>query len=145
MMDFRPLLSQPVFALLGAAGQLGIFATLILATLVGFPLNQAASIAVIGAIDGPTSICVSSLLAPELLAPDRGDGILVHEPGPDYSTAYHAAADDPGGETHPDGIRTASGPAVGGHSVSDRRNDLGRRRGPRVGSPSSQPSCSAAF
>ena len=69
MMDFRPLLSQPIFALLGAAGQLGIFATLILATLVGFPLNQAASIAVIGAIDGPTSIYVSSLLAPELLAP----------------------------------------------------------------------------
>ncbi|MEE2637319.1 MAG: sodium ion-translocating decarboxylase subunit beta [Acidobacteriota bacterium] len=69
MMDFRPLLSQPVFALLGAAGQLGIFATLILATVVGFPLNQAASIAVIGAIDGPTSIYVSSLLAPELLAP----------------------------------------------------------------------------
>ena len=69
MMDFRPLLSQPLFALLGAAGQLGIFATLILATLLGFPLNQAASIAVIGAIDGPTSIYVSSLLAPELLAP----------------------------------------------------------------------------
>ena len=69
MMDFRPLLSQPIFALLGAAGQLGIFATLILATVVGFPLNQAASIAVIGAIDGPTSIYVSSLLAPELLAP----------------------------------------------------------------------------
>ena len=69
MMDFRPLLSQPLFALLGAAGQLGIFATLILATLLGCPLNQAASIAVIGAIDGPTSIYVSSLLAPELLAP----------------------------------------------------------------------------
>ena len=68
MMDFRPLLAQPLFALLGAAGQLGIFATLILATLLGFPLNQAASIAVIGAIDGPTSIYVSSLLAPELLA-----------------------------------------------------------------------------
>ena len=69
MMDFRPLLSQPIFALLGAAGQLGIFATLLLATAIGFPLNQAASIAVIGAIDGPTSIYVSSLLAPELLAP----------------------------------------------------------------------------
>ena len=69
MMDFRPLLSQPIFAILGAAGQLGIFATLILATLLDFPLNQAASIAVIGAIDGPTSIYVSSLLAPELLAP----------------------------------------------------------------------------
>ncbi|MCH7747203.1 MAG: sodium ion-translocating decarboxylase subunit beta [Acidobacteria bacterium] len=69
MMDFRPLLSQPIFAVLGAAGQLGIFATLILATVVGFPLNQAASIAIIGAIDGPTSIYVSSILAPELLAP----------------------------------------------------------------------------
>ena len=67
MMDFRPLLSQPIFAILGAAGQLGIFATLILATIIGFPLNEAASIAVIGAIDGPTSIYVSSLLAPELL------------------------------------------------------------------------------
>ncbi|MDG2480705.1 MAG: sodium ion-translocating decarboxylase subunit beta [Alphaproteobacteria bacterium] len=67
MMDFRPLLSQPYFAILGAAGQLGIFATLILATLVGFPLPEAASIAVIGAIDGPTSIYVSSLLAPQLL------------------------------------------------------------------------------
>lgn len=69
LMDFRPLLSQPIFALMGAAGQLGIFATLILATALHFPLNQAASIAIIGAIDGPTSIYVSSLLAPELLAP----------------------------------------------------------------------------
>ena len=67
MMDFRPLLSQPIFAVLGAAGQLGIFATLIPGTLVGFPLNEAASIAVISAIDGPTSIYVSSLLAPRLL------------------------------------------------------------------------------
>jgi oxaloacetate decarboxylase beta subunit len=56
-------------ALLGAAGQFGIFATLILATLLGFPLNEAASIGVIGAIDGPTSIYVSSKLAPNLLAP----------------------------------------------------------------------------
>ena len=69
LMDFRPLLSQPIFALMGAAGQLGIFATLILATWLGFPLNQASSIAIIGAIDGPTSIYVTSLLAPELLAP----------------------------------------------------------------------------
>jgi oxaloacetate decarboxylase beta subunit len=69
LMDFRPLLSQPIFALMGAAGQFGIFATLIFATWVGFPLNQASSIAMIGAIDGPTSIYVSTLLAPELLAP----------------------------------------------------------------------------
>jgi oxaloacetate decarboxylase beta subunit len=56
-------------ALLGAAGQFGIFGTLILATLLGFPLNEAASIGVIGAIDGPTSIFVASKLAPNLLAP----------------------------------------------------------------------------
>jgi oxaloacetate decarboxylase beta subunit len=69
MIDFSPLLAQPRMALLGAAGQFGIFGTLILATLLGFPLNEAASIGVIGAIDGPTSIYVSSKLAPNLLAP----------------------------------------------------------------------------
>lgn len=69
MMDFSPLLAQPRMALLGAAGQFGIFGTLILAILLGFPLNEAASIGVIGAIDGPTSIFVASKLAPELLAP----------------------------------------------------------------------------
>jgi len=69
MIDFSPLLSQPRMVLLGAAGQFGIFGTLILATLMGFPLNEAASIGVIGAIDGPTSIFVASKLAPRLLAP----------------------------------------------------------------------------
>ncbi len=69
MIDFSPLLAQPRMALLGAAGQFGIFGTLILAILLGFPLNQAASIGVIGAIDGPTSIFVATKLAPELLAP----------------------------------------------------------------------------
>ena len=69
MIDFRPLIAMPKMALLGAAGQFGIYATLLLAILLGFPLNQAASIGVIGAIDGPTSIFVTSKLAPELLAP----------------------------------------------------------------------------
>jgi oxaloacetate decarboxylase beta subunit len=69
MIDFGPLLAQPRMALLGAAGQFGIFGTLILAVLIGFPLNQAASIGVIGAIDGPTSIFVATKLAPEILAP----------------------------------------------------------------------------
>ena len=69
MIDFSPLLAQPRMALLGAAGQFGIFGTLILAIALGFPLNQAASIGVIGAIDGPTSIYVASKLSPELLAP----------------------------------------------------------------------------
>ncbi len=69
MIDFSPLLAQPHMALLGAAGQFGIFGTLTLAIALGFPLNQAASIGVIGAIDGPTSIFVTAKLAPELLAP----------------------------------------------------------------------------
>jgi len=69
MTDFGPLLENPRLMLLGAAGQFGIFATLMLALALGFSLNQAASIGIIGAIDGPTSIYVSSRLAPELLGP----------------------------------------------------------------------------
>jgi oxaloacetate decarboxylase beta subunit len=67
--DFGPLLENPKLALLGAAGQFGIFGTLLLALLLGFDMNEAASIGIIGAIDGPTSIYVSGLLAPHLLGP----------------------------------------------------------------------------
>lgn len=67
MTDFGPLLENPRMALLGAAGQLGIFTTLLLALAIGFPLKEAASIGIIGAIDGPTAIYVSSKLAPHLL------------------------------------------------------------------------------
>ena len=67
MTDFSPLLGNPRMALLGAAGQLGIYVTLMLALLLGFPMNQAASIGIIGAIDGPTAIYVTNKLAPELL------------------------------------------------------------------------------
>ncbi len=69
MTDFGPLLENPRMMLLGAAGQFGIFATLMLALALGFELNEAASIGIIGAIDGPTSIYVSNLLAPHLLGP----------------------------------------------------------------------------
>ena len=62
--DFGPLLENPRLVLLGAAGQFGIFMTLILALLMGFTPPEAASIGIIGAIDGPTSIYVSGLLAP---------------------------------------------------------------------------------
>ena len=67
--DFGPLLENPKFVLLGAAGQFGIFLTLILALLLGFTQKEAASIGIIGAIDGPTSIYVSGLLAPHMLGP----------------------------------------------------------------------------
>lgn len=69
MTDFGPLLENPKMVLLGAAGQFGIFLTLLLALALGFTHNQAASIGIIGAIDGPTSIYVSNKLAPDLLAP----------------------------------------------------------------------------
>lgn len=70
MTDFGPLLENPKMALLGAAGQFGIFITLLLAIATGmFTLNEAASIGIIGAIDGPTAIYVSSKLAPHLLGP----------------------------------------------------------------------------
>lgn len=59
MIDFTPLLSNPKMLLFGAAAQFGIFFTLCLATLCGFELNDAASIGIIGAADGPTSIFVA--------------------------------------------------------------------------------------
>ncbi len=69
MTDFGPLLENPKMALLGAAGQFGIFGTLMLALSFGFNMNEAASIGIIGAIDGPTAIYVSTKLAPHLLGP----------------------------------------------------------------------------
>jgi carboxybiotin decarboxylase len=67
--DFGPLLENPRLVLLGAAGQFGIFLTLLLALALGFTRPESASIGIIGAIDGPTSIYVSGLLAPHLLGP----------------------------------------------------------------------------
>jgi len=69
MIDFGPLFKNPVMIFFGAAAQFGIFATMIVATLLGFNLKEAASIGIIGAADGPTSIFVSSLFAPNLLGP----------------------------------------------------------------------------
>lgn len=69
MTDFGPLIANPKSLLLGAAAQLGIFVALILALLVGFDPNVAASIGIIGGADGPTAIYVTSKLAPEFLGP----------------------------------------------------------------------------
>ena len=69
MTDFGPLLENPKILLFGAAGQCGIFLTLLLALALGFKELHAVSIAVIGACDGPTAIYVASQYAPELLGP----------------------------------------------------------------------------
>lgn len=62
MIDFGPLLSNPTMFLFGAAAQFGIFFTILLAVVLGFDLNDASSIGMIGAADGPTSILVSKIL-----------------------------------------------------------------------------------
>ena len=62
MIDFGPLLQNPFLLLFGAAAQFGIFFTVIAAVLLGFDLNDAASIGIIGAADGPTSIFVANTL-----------------------------------------------------------------------------------
>jgi len=77
MIDFSPLLKNPKFFFLGAAAQLGIFGTVVAAMAIGnaFPeflnigLKEAASIGIIGAADGPTSIFVAAKFAPDLLGP----------------------------------------------------------------------------
>ena len=67
MIDFQPLLTNPKLMLFGAAAQFGIFFTLFMASLFGFELKDAASIAIIGAADGPTSIFVATALGSNYL------------------------------------------------------------------------------
>ena len=69
MIDFGPLLSQPVMFLFGAAAQFGIFFAICAAALMGFDLKDAASIGIIGAADGPTSILVSQVLGSNYVGP----------------------------------------------------------------------------
>ena len=69
MIDFGPLLSNPVMFLFGAGAQFGIFAAILLAVLLGFDLKDAASIGIIGAADGPTSILVSQILKSNYIGP----------------------------------------------------------------------------
>ena len=69
MTDFGPLIANPKSFLLGAAAQLGIFATLLGAYALGFAPNECGSIGIIGGADGPTSIFLTARLAPDLLGP----------------------------------------------------------------------------
>lgn len=69
MIDFGPLLSNPKLFLFGAAAQFGIFAAIVVACFLGFDLKDAASIGIIGAADGPTSILVSQVLGSNYIGP----------------------------------------------------------------------------
>lgn len=68
MIDFGPLLSNPKLFLLGGAAQFGIFLTVLLAAMIGFDISDAASIGIIGAADGPTSILVAMTLDSNYIA-----------------------------------------------------------------------------
>lgn len=69
MTDFSTLIANPKLIILGAAAQFGIFATFIGSLLLGFTVAEAGSIGIIGGADGPTSIFLSSQLAPHLIGP----------------------------------------------------------------------------
>lgn len=69
MIDFGPLLANPRLLLFGAAAQFGIFATITVAAILGFSIADAASIGIIGAADGPTSILVSQVLKSNYIGP----------------------------------------------------------------------------
>ena len=69
MIDFGPLLSNPKMFLFGAAAQFGIFFTIVVAAFLGFDIRDAASIGIIGAADGPTSILVSQVLKANYIGP----------------------------------------------------------------------------
>ena len=77
MLDLRPLLSQPIMFVMGALAHLGIFATLILALVLGFNLAEATAIGMIGAIDGPTVIYVNGKLGSLFETPGLAAAIAV--------------------------------------------------------------------
>ena len=94
MIDFGPLLSNPKMFLFGAAAQFGIFFAMIAAVMLGFDLKDAASIGIIGAADGPTSILVSQVLTLQLYRAHRGRRLLVHGARADHPAVRHQARHD---------------------------------------------------
>ena len=96
MTDFGPLLANPKSFLLGAAAQLGIFATFLGALALGFTYAEAGSIGIIGGADGPTAIYLTSKLAPGLLGPiDRGSRLFIHGFGSCDTATYHESVNNP--------------------------------------------------
>ena len=91
--------------LFGAAAQFGIFFTMVAAVLLGFDLADAASIGIIGAADGPTSILVSQVLHSSYVRPHRRRGVLLHGARADHPALRHQARDDEKGAPHPDALQ----------------------------------------
>ena len=113
MTDFGPLLANPKSMLLGAAAQMGVFVAFFLAQLMGFDINEAASIGIIGGADGPTAIFLTTRLAPHLLG---AIAVAAYSYMADSSdSASHYAADD-----HQKAARNQDG--TGSSGFQDREN-----------------------
>ena len=69
MTDFSYMISNPKLILIGGAAQIGIFAAFLISYLLGFTIQEAAAVGIIGGADGPTSIYISGLMAPHLIGP----------------------------------------------------------------------------
>ena len=101
MTDFGPLIANPKTMLLGAAAQIGVFVALAGAMMLGFNVQQASAIGIIGGADGPTAIYLASKLAP-LRCYCRG-GIQLYVPGSAHPAPDYEADDDQGTEKDQDG------------------------------------------
>ena len=125
MTDFGPLLENPKMVLLGAAGQFGIFAVMLLALAIGFTRPEAASIGVIGAIDGPTSIYVVRDPRSAAAGPHHRGRVQLHGARAADHAAGHAPAHDGEGAEDPDDVRRTDGEPADPHRLPGR-GDHGR-------------------
>ncbi len=114
MIDFRPLLAQPKFVLMGAAGQFGIYGTLILATLLGFELQRVRQHRHHRRHRRPDRHLCHQQARPAHDRPDHGGRLLVYEPGTHHSAPDHAVDDHQQRAPYQDGLlapgRSASVP-----------------------------------
>ena len=106
MTDFSTMLSNPRLVLLGAAAQIGVFLTFLGALALGFTLQEAGAIGIIGGADGPTSIFLSSKLAPKLLGPIAIAAYSYMALVPGHTAAHHEALYDT--ERTPDSHETSA-------------------------------------
>ena len=98
MIDFGPLLAQPVLFLFGAAAQFGIFFAICIAALMGFDLRDAASIGIIGAADGPTSSFPD--LRIEICGSDCRGSLFLYGTCSDHPAVCHQACNNEEGTLH---------------------------------------------
>ena len=131
MCDFGPLISNPKVFLFGLAAQAGIFLTKGLAMLFGYNIFEAASIGIIGAADGPTSIYVATRFAPNLLGPISVAAYTYMALVPLIPAAGHKGADDEKGTQDEDAARQENSVEDAAHTLPDSGDDSWRNNSNR--------------